>query len=309
MSKKSFDIEGIISGLGNRVSGNKPSSSGGSNPRIPEAPKPKMNLIELKKVKTRIDEKLFSKENSELANALIKCTTIQKEIGYLQPISAEARKITDAYCQPGRIRDMLLKFIEFVEGADSIKNIEIARAKGYCNYIFYVENEIKKLIESGCIPEENEEGFTLKLTKGDVLEFIEDNCTYIQGLCKLVLVKKQAEEILCKPKSQISRNDYLNYCSIMDIANDIDSLSESSVSELIQIEDSINSQRDAIKRNILDAKEIYKMVTECITQDWIDSINSELEDCPLNTMDILQIKSYLRTRVDIVRPILEKFAQ
>ncbi len=263
----------------------------------------KMSKKELRNVGESIDKLLFSVDDSPVAAILTECAVCKKEIGYLRPLAENARKVTEAYYQPDRIRDMLLKFNQFVDEVENVRNVEIARAKGYCNYIFYVEHEVKKLAAAGwempvnmpCLP---------AVEKADIIEFIESDCAHVNTFSDLNKAKTQASEILERPPEKLTKADYDNYCSMLELTNDMDSLTEQLKAELLPVKESFENQRNALKNNIASADMIYKRITEHITQEWIDGINYELDDCPINTMSVAEIKNYLSEKAEILKNVM-----
>ena len=266
-----------------------------------------INLQNLRAFTRRVDELIFLPSKSLLATSLKECAAYQEEISALQPAAENAKKILNAYYQTGRIRDMLLKFASFVEGINENQNIDIVRAKGYCNYIFYIENEVKQLSEykpSAKHPISKNEN---ECDKNSVVEFVKNNYSYSKELKKLLVAKTLANEIICKPEKKYDATDYENYFKITEFGKKLPEIEKSAAAEIDEIKISLFSQLESIMKNIGNADELYKLITQHVTLQWTQSINNEIEECPMNHMNITEIKEYLSGKLDDIKILTEKF--
>ena len=266
-----------------------------------------INLQRLRMFTRRVDELIFIPNKSVLATSLKDCAAYQAEISALHSAAENAKKILNAYYQTDRIRDMLLKFANFVEGINENQNIEIVRTKGYCNYIFYVENEIKLLSEykpSAKQPLSKKEN---ECDKNFVVEFVKNNYSYSKELKNLLAAKTLANEIICKPEKKYDTTDYKNYFKITEFEKKLPEIEKRAAAETDEIKVSLLNQSEAIMKNINDADELYKLITEHVTPQWIQSINNEIEECPMNSMNIAEIKEYLLGKLDDIKILTEKF--
>lgn len=265
-----------------------------------------INLALLRNALNQINIVIFSKSFDGAENPLVTATswTVQRNI--LRDTSITAKKVLDICCQPGRVFDMLERFEAFVNSINENMNIEIVRAKGYCNYIFYVEEEMKKL-RDGYEDLYEEKSLAVSFGCQTVLDFIKSDCLGIAGVSKLISAKLQAEEILSKTKEEIVTEDIKTYHEILGIAENCREAFALSVPEIKEIAVSVANQTQAMKRNITRARELHTLLTEKLTKEWFDGINYELETCPVNQMEIPGIKLYLGEKIEEIKEVSLKY--
>lgn len=261
-----------------------------------------MNLAMLRAAVKRIDTVLFAKDFNGAENPLVTATAWTVQRNLLKDTSVTAKKVLDACCQPGRILDMIDRFEEFVSSINEKMNVEIVRAKGYCNYIFYVEEEMKKL-SNGFTDLYEEKVLSVRFGRQQILDFISADCGKISGIPELISAKTQAEELLSKPKNEITAADIKKYDEILGVAENCEKIFASAAPQIKEIARSVSNQSEAMKQNIVRARNLHTHLTSKLTKEWFDSINYETEDCPLNQMDIPEIKQYLGMKIAEIKDV------
>lgn len=271
-----------------------------------ESGKQVINLAKLRRSAGRIENVMISEEFRGKANPLVAAAEQTELLNQNRETAMKAKKILDICYQPGRIFDMLARFEEFVNGISENMNTEIVRAKGYCNYLFYVENEMKKL-NGGDFSDLSEGSFEAALTGEKIIDFAQKECGGSEGISLLISAKNGAERILAKPRTQIGPTDFKNYNRILGVAEDCENIFASALPEIEEIAVSVSNQTEAVKKNIASAREIYSLLTEKLTEEWFESMNYELEACPINVMGNLEIKQYLGAKIEEIKEISAKY--
>lgn len=247
-------------------------------------------------------------EQNELTDRIRSCYCIWSMIRQRQEDSRRAKAVLDEFYPSGKILDLLSQFSNHAQMLDNTSSIEIARIKGYCNYLFYLEVQVKKLLESYTPLPEAELPQQFDVNSQAVADFLSSECSTFPTVQRLRSAKQTVQRLL--QKESFTRQDYDAYLMLLENAEHLNQWSEQELLSLQQLEAALQQQWSAISGNIQKANEIYKLLQTYLPQSWFDSMNYELESCPLSTMELCQIKAYYEKQLCGVREeILDRYAK
>ena len=270
-----------------------PQPKGGSNP------KPTISRNKIRSAEQTILDFYTLQSETPLSEKIRGCYLAKMAVQNRQEAGQKAKVVLDGFYQSGKILDLLNQFSAFAQQVEQSSSLEIARMKGYCNYLFFAEDQVKKLLgaytpfSSPTLPD------AAPIDPRSVADFLARECGSFYSVRRLQNLKEIAETLQQKEKFFVT--DYDDYVMLLERLPKIDHWTEEELQSLEELQDALEQQLAAIEGNIQKANEIYRLLQELLPQSWFDSMNYELEDCPIANMEMAELKAYYDERLHDVR--------
>lgn len=268
-----------------------PYSRGGSNTNPSQKPQNTIKPSLIRKCLKKIDALYNMEDNTPYGQWLKECAELKAQLPTLRAAGEDAQKVLGIYYQPGRIRDTLNKLNAFAERVNTASNPEIARIKGYNNYCFLLMHDVDALRQVSISEPE--------LVQADpkaVEALLAEECAQmemwrglpeIRQLCREMLERLERGDRFLKP-------DLWSMQRITLTLESLEALSNPPSQEMIDRLESMRNQNKTLRENIRQAREIQQRLLPVLTENWFRRLDPEIEDNPINQMDVEQIQLLYR---------------
>lgn len=270
--------------------------------------KPKINRAKIATANRIISDFYRLQAENELSHTIKACYLSWMAIRMRQEDGHKAKSVLDAFYQSGKILDLLQQFSTYANQLEKTSSLEIARMKGYCNYLFYVESQVSKLTQTYTLLPKMELPAPEQIDPQSVADFLQKECGSLSFVQRLQTAQEIAQSL--QQKERFFKSDYDNYLLLIKNINQRNQLTDEDRQALNSLQTALEQQFTAISDNIQRANQICMLLQELLPQSWFDSMNYELDSCPISNMDLAEIKTYYEEHMREVRAkLLEPYGK
>lgn len=289
-------LQKVGDGLRRKLSGStggnlSPDNSGEAHSAPPPKSKDTIKPSIIRKCLNKIDALYNLTDNTPYGQWLKECAELKAQLPDLRVAGDEAQKVLGIYYQSGRILDTLNKLNAFAERVNTSPNPEIARIKGYNNYCFLLMHDVDALRQVS-VPELE----PVRAGPKTVEALLTEECAQMEMWKELPETRRLCREMLerIERKDRLFKSDLRIMQRITLALEALDVLANSPTQKMVDRLESMRTQNKTLRENIRQAREIQRRLLPVLTEDWFRRLNPEIEDNPINQMNVEQIQLLYR---------------
>ena len=289
-------LQKVGDGLRRKLSGStggnlSPDNSGEAHSAPPPKSKDTIKPSIIRNCLNKIDALYNLTDNTPYGQWLKECAELKAQLPSLRTAGEEAQKILGIYYQSGRIRDTLNKLDTFAQQVHTSSNPETARIKGYNNYCFLLLHDVEALRKISI-----SEVKPVQAGPEAVEALLTEECSQMELWKELPQVRKLCRELLdrIRRKDRFYTPDLQKMERITQTLEALEALAENPTREMADRLESMRNQNKVLWENIHKAEEICHRLLPVLTEEWFQRLDPEIEDNPINQMNVEQIQLLYR---------------
>ena len=237
---------------------------------------------------------------NELSTALHRAFSTWRELEGLREEKECGDIILSAYLRQGKIRDYIEKLNSLIQRMDTMDDLDKVRFMAYNNYLYYLQQFIWDMrekirqVESGEPPQlPGEDADT-------VAWFIHDECRSVSCLRDIPKTYEALKRLkgtleIGRPMNAQQMQDKITISSGMDFF--LLPVSKDDLAEMRRIEETLRDCISAMRKNIDNAKILYRAINTCFTDEWFSQLNPENEASIVNGLSKEELKAVYQDKI------------
>lgn len=272
--------------------------------------KPLVNIHIVREQVREIERFLdLNNQKSDLVNAFRDAFRQWLLLMHMQADQEAAKKVLDMYYQQGKIKDTLQTLQIFTQQISQMQDPVTTRLMGYNNYVYMLKYQLEKLRERYQLQQDTPLQMDT-VNKAMVLQFIRSECYAVTAVKDLPKALEIGRELVNKSlrDEEFTGKDVAHAGMIADTVFFKNRYTADDIQELKKLSTGLAKQRQIISTQIREAKEIYWVLNQLLTEEWFQKLNPGVEENRINAMGIDEIQIlYQDFMKEIEEQILSKY--
>ncbi|MCD7885094.1 MAG: hypothetical protein LUI87_15560 [Lachnospiraceae bacterium] len=261
-------------------------------------------------------EKAFKHENTArrmaFAKDLAPCYKNWRSWRDERPVYDRSGQVLRMYYQKDGILDYLLKIENFANMIEPTDDPELLVLKGYNNYIFFLGSFIKKM-KTEWETTSGKKAENAGSERNAICNFLTEECQEIGLLGMIPGIRTRMEKYQKKylPEDIVRTEDYDDIRKLLlecdEWKNSLEGESGKAAKENIALLlKSLEERTLRYSRDIEEGTNLYRVLTELLTPEWMGQFDPDAEGSPLGEMNALEIQAFYQKEMKEIEEKLLK---